>query len=139
MTRRGRVLAAFSHQQPDRVPIDLGGSVVSGIGAKAYTRLKQLLNLELGETQIFDRMNQLAVVDMPVLDLLGVDTRPLKGGLPDSFPDSDRADEYTFDSDDFPKVVFRDQINDDVCGSCWSQLAEPAPSVTLKKRRMRHF
>ncbi len=51
----------------------------------------------------------------------------------------DRADEYTFDSDDFPKVVFRDQINDDVCGSCWSQLAEPAPSVTLKKRRMRHF
>ncbi len=95
MTCRERVLAAFSHQPPDRVPIDLGGSVVSGIGAKAYTRLKRLLNLELGETQIFDRMNQLAVVDTRVLDLLGVDTRPLKGGLPDSFPASDRADEYT--------------------------------------------
>ena len=31
MTHRERVLAALSHQQPDMVPIDMGGSVDSSI------------------------------------------------------------------------------------------------------------
>lgn len=35
----------------------------------------------------------------------------------------DRYNEETFDSDDFPKVVFRDQMEDgDVCGSCGERL-----------------
>lgn len=35
----------------------------------------------------------------------------------------DRYDERTFDSDDFPKVVFRDQLSDgDTCGTCGEAL-----------------
>ena len=30
----------------------------------------------------------------------------------------DRSDETTFDSDEFPKVVFTDQLNGDACGQC---------------------
>jgi hypothetical protein len=30
----------------------------------------------------------------------------------------DRMDERTFDSDEFPKVIFVDQIDDDYCGLC---------------------
>lgn len=35
----------------------------------------------------------------------------------------DREDEATFDSDDFPKVVFRDQVEDENrCGECGCEL-----------------
>ncbi len=74
MTSRERVLAALSHQPVDRVPLDLGSSIVSSINVNAYDRLKTYLNLDLGPTRVFDRRNQLAVVDEAVLDLLGIDT-----------------------------------------------------------------
>jgi len=74
MTSRQRVLAALSHQPVDRVPLDLGSSIVSSINVNAYDRLKAYLNLDLGPTRVFDRRNQLAVVDEAVLDSLGIDT-----------------------------------------------------------------
>ena len=46
MNRRERVLAALNHQEPDRVPIDLGGSDSSGITAIAYNHLKSYLGIE---------------------------------------------------------------------------------------------
>lgn len=86
MTPRQRFLAALSHQPVDRAPIDLGGSIVSGINAQAYQRLKTLLGLDLGQTQIFDRMNQLAVIDPEVSDLLGIDTLGILPGAPENNP-----------------------------------------------------
>ena len=40
MNSRERVLAALNHKEPDRVPFDLGGTVVTGIHYKAYTALR---------------------------------------------------------------------------------------------------
>jgi hypothetical protein len=34
----------------------------------------------------------------------------------------DRYDENTFDSDEFPKVVFRDQLTNEVCGECGKRI-----------------
>ena len=35
----------------------------------------------------------------------------------------DRQDERSFDSDDFPKVIFADSVtDDDICGSCGEAL-----------------
>ncbi len=34
----------------------------------------------------------------------------------------DRDDEQSFDSDDFPKVVFAGQIDDEICGCCGDRL-----------------
>ena len=34
----------------------------------------------------------------------------------------DRNDEYSFDTDYFPKVIFRHQVEDDRCGSCGGEL-----------------
>jgi uroporphyrinogen decarboxylase len=97
MTHRQRFLAALSHQPVDRAPIDLGGSIVSGINALAYQRLKALLGLELGPTQIFDRMNQLAVVDPEVQDLLGIDTFGVLPGESENSPmiEDPNAEAYT--------------------------------------------
>jgi uroporphyrinogen decarboxylase len=72
MTSRERINAALRHQQPDRVPVDLGASESSGIMGIAYNRLKQHLGLD-GRTQIYDLSQMIAKVEEPVLDLVGAD------------------------------------------------------------------
>ena len=39
MTSRERLRMAIHHQQPDRPPLDLGSTLVTGIQAGAYARL----------------------------------------------------------------------------------------------------
>jgi len=90
MTSRERVLAALNHQQPDRVPIDLSGHRSSGIAPLAYARLRRALSLPEVPLRIYDPIQQLAVVDHDVLDLLGIDTIELGRGF--SLHDSDWAD-----------------------------------------------
>ncbi len=46
MNSRERVLAALNHQQPDRVPLDLGGSAVTGMHASSVYLLRQALQLD---------------------------------------------------------------------------------------------
>ena len=72
MNSKERILSAINHIQPDKVPIDLGSSTVTGISAIAYNNLKRLLKIE-SKTRVFDVVQQLANVDMEVVDLLGVD------------------------------------------------------------------
>jgi uroporphyrinogen decarboxylase len=72
MTSRERVLQALNHKQPDRVPVDLGSATVTGISAIAYNRLKKHLEIHK-PTRVFDVVQQLANVDMEVVDLFGVD------------------------------------------------------------------
>ena len=73
MNSRERILTALDHREPDRVPFDLGGTVVTGIQAKAYQRLRQYLGLPEREIKIIDVLQQLAQVDLDVMDHLGVD------------------------------------------------------------------
>lgn len=72
MNSRERVLLAINHRQPDKVPIDLGSSTVTGISAIAYNNLKKYLKIEK-PTRVFDVVQQLANVDMEIIDLFGVD------------------------------------------------------------------
>jgi uroporphyrinogen decarboxylase len=72
MNSRERILSAINHKQPDRVPIDLGSSTVTGISAIAYNNLKRHLKIE-SKTRVFDVVQQLAGVDMEIVGMLGVD------------------------------------------------------------------
>ena len=72
MTSRERVLCAINHQEPDRVPIDLGATRQSGISASTYHRLKQHLGLRT-PTRLVDLIQFLADVEQPILDRFGVD------------------------------------------------------------------
>lgn len=47
LTHRERVLMALNHQEPDRVPVDLGGTTATSIFADAYAALKAHLGLAL--------------------------------------------------------------------------------------------
>jgi hypothetical protein len=74
MTSRERVRTALRHEQPDRVPLDLGSTLVTGIQAGAYARLKKALGISGGVTRVYDPFQMLAEVEEPVKRALGVDT-----------------------------------------------------------------
>jgi len=81
MTSRERVLAAFAHRLPDRVPIDFSGHRSSGIAAVAYARLRKHLGLAEKPVRVYDPVQQLAIVHPDVLDRFGVDTIELGRGF----------------------------------------------------------
>jgi len=72
MTSRERVVRAINHQQPDRVPVDLGATRQSGIAASAYYQLKAYLGIR-APTRLVDLIQFLADVEQPVLERFGVD------------------------------------------------------------------
>lgn len=86
MTPRERVLAALNHQEPDRVPIDIGGCSVSTIIGDAYERLKEKLGIE-SETRYFKTKSRSSILDEAVARRLHTDTRPLVYGSPDGWED----------------------------------------------------
>jgi uroporphyrinogen decarboxylase len=81
MNSRERVLAAIDHREPDRVPVDFGGHRSSGIMAIAYAKLKAALGITSGDVYVYDMVQQLAVVEQPVLDALDVDVIELGRGF----------------------------------------------------------
>jgi uroporphyrinogen decarboxylase len=75
MNPRERVRLALNHQEPDRVPIDLGATIVSSITRSAYIDLKQYLGMPLEEIKMLDYVQQLPYVDEALLERFGVDFR----------------------------------------------------------------
>ncbi len=73
MNSRERVLAALNHEQPDRVPVDFGAHRSSGINAIAYANLKKAMGIESGDIYVYDMVQQLAIVEEPVLEAFNVD------------------------------------------------------------------
>jgi len=66
MTSRERVQAALNHREADRVPVDVGGTEITGLHGAAYNRLKAHLGIEDGRTRLFHLYMQLAAVEQPV-------------------------------------------------------------------------
>ena len=66
MTSRERVQAALNHIEPDRPPIDVGGTEVTGLHGVAYNRLKAHLGLDGANTRLFHLYMQLACIEEPV-------------------------------------------------------------------------
>lgn len=77
MTGRQRVLQALRHEEPDRIPIDLGAMMSTGIMGIAYNALKEYLGLKKGRTRMYDLMQQLAEPEPAVLETIGADVVPL--------------------------------------------------------------
>ena len=76
-----RLVTALHHREPDRVPFDLGGSMVTGINVRALTALRQVLGLP-GEAQVLDRVTQMAETGDDVRERLSVDVRSVRPSAP---------------------------------------------------------
>jgi uroporphyrinogen decarboxylase len=81
MTSRERVLRAIRHQEPDRVPLDIGGGSSTGIVVEGDERLKRRLGVT-EESAILSRLFRVARTAEPVLRRLGSDCRPLTARPP---------------------------------------------------------
>ena len=73
MTGRERLLTALAHREPDRIPLDLGSTQVTGIHVIAYQKLRQALGLPSVKPQPYDSIQGLAVPDEDLIARLGVD------------------------------------------------------------------
>ena len=73
MTSRERVIRTLDHREPDRVPLDLGSSVTTGIMATTYAELRRRLGVNGGPPRVSDLLQMLAEVEVPVLERLGCD------------------------------------------------------------------
>ena len=83
MSARERVIKALNHEEPDRIPIDLGG-FQTGIHKKAYQDL--IRHLGLVETiQDLDPVQQIAIPSESVLNRFHVDIRYVTAHGPESF------------------------------------------------------
>jgi hypothetical protein len=74
MTSRERLRKAIHHEETDRPPLDLGSTLVTGIQATAYAKLKKALGISGGTVRVYDPYQMLAEVEEPVKKALGVDT-----------------------------------------------------------------
>ena len=77
MNSRERIITALRHEEPDRVPIDLGGMFSTGIMGIAYNKLKAYLGIKGGKTRIYDLGQQLAEPEIDVLKIIGGDVLPV--------------------------------------------------------------
>jgi uroporphyrinogen decarboxylase len=98
LTSLGRVRAALEHREPDRVPFDLGGSILTGINRKAYMRLRDYLGLPSREVVIEDPIQQLATVDEDVKERLRTDVDGInpKGRADRKPEEGEKGDYYYF-------------------------------------------
>jgi uroporphyrinogen decarboxylase len=83
MTSRERMKTALSHQEPDRVPIDLGG-FQTGIHKNVYKELIDYLGIK-EEIEILDPVQQIVKPSETVLQKFHVDVRYIIAHGPDSF------------------------------------------------------
>jgi uroporphyrinogen decarboxylase len=133
MLPRERVLTALNHEEPDRIPIDLGSTRVSGICLDAYTRLLDALGLPRRELRVVDRSQGLAGPDEDVLEALGVDFRSVWTNPPSGGPAPIiQEEEYEVYLNEWGCRVSRPRL-----GGLYFDLTEPAirePSLEVLER-----
>ncbi len=81
MTSRERVLTTLRHEEPDRVPVDLGGMRSTGIMAIAYVKLREHLGLPAEVPRVYDATQQLAEPHLDLLEHFDVDVIDLENSL----------------------------------------------------------
>ncbi len=92
MNHRERVLAALAHEEPDRIPIDLGSTINSSMVVEGYEKLKENFAFK-SENRLCNRMMRAVQMDEGILKALDIDTRgvfmggPLVGGDQEVGPD----------------------------------------------------
>lgn len=78
LTSRERIQRAIRHQETDRVPIDIGGTVATGIHVDLYVDIVRQLGLDLLPPKVYDQWQMLARVDEPVMHWLHADVIQLE-------------------------------------------------------------
>jgi len=81
MTSRERVALALNHQEPDRLPLDLGASPTTGMQVSSVYLLRQALKFDPPGTpvKVVEPYQMLGEIKPDLMETLGVDVVPLPG------------------------------------------------------------
>jgi uroporphyrinogen decarboxylase len=93
MNSRQRVVTALNHKEPDRVPIDIGGTGATTLLIPAYKALIKFLGINKG-TPLTSRFFRMAYLDAEILKKLGVDALLVMPNAPNNFKDIELDNGY---------------------------------------------
>lgn len=144
MTHRQRVLAALSHQQPDRVPLDLGSTRNSSIVVEGYERLKAHFGIQ-EENRLISHMMRVVDVNEEILRALDIDLRGVFPAVPPDIPVGERMyrDEWGVERVHPPGSFYYDQVRfplaglitlQDIVHYPWPDPSDPIRRKGLKER-----
>jgi uroporphyrinogen decarboxylase len=102
MTSRERLRMTLEHREPDRIPLDLASTQVTGISVTAYEKLRAYLGLDSRETEVCDAIQQICIPHPDIMEAFGVDTRGLWPATSHNTGFCDRDDgEFLFHVDEW--------------------------------------
>ncbi len=81
MFARERIKKTINHEQPDKLPVDFGGFLGSGINVSIVYKLRQYFGLDKPKTpvKIIEPFQMLGEIKDDLREIIGIDTVPLLG------------------------------------------------------------
>jgi uroporphyrinogen-III decarboxylase len=73
MTSRQRVIQALNHKEPDRVPVDFGGTAVTGVHVSCVDALRRHYGLERHPVKLYEPYQMLGWIDEDLKKAMGLD------------------------------------------------------------------
>jgi hypothetical protein len=70
---RERLIATLNHKQPDRIPIDFGGTPTTGVHVSCVAELRDYYGLEKRPVYVHEPYQMLGLLDEDLLDAMGLD------------------------------------------------------------------
>ncbi len=78
MSPRERIKKAINHQETDRIPLDFGGTALTGIQASTYAKLRKTLGLKDKPVKVVGPFQMLAEVESEIREKLRADVISLE-------------------------------------------------------------
>jgi hypothetical protein len=73
LTARERVQMTLDHREPDRIPVDFGGTPVTGIHVSVVAGLREHFGLEHRPVKVHEPYQMLGVIDDDLKQAMGID------------------------------------------------------------------
>ncbi len=73
------MLNAINHRTPDRVPMDFGGSAVTGMHVSCVAKLRDHYGLEKRPVKVCEPYQMLGLIEDDLKEAIGIDVTPLMG------------------------------------------------------------
>ncbi|HET9101186.1 MAG TPA: hypothetical protein VFN62_12395, partial [Acidobacteriaceae bacterium] len=73
VSSRNRLITALNHKQPDRIPIDFGGTAVTGMHVSCVAGLREYYGLENHPVRVHEPFQMLGLIGDDLADAMGID------------------------------------------------------------------
>ena len=135
MTSKERLLKALSHEDADRLPIDFGGTTVTGMHYSCVAALREYYGLEKRTVKVYEPYQMLGLIEDDLRDAIGIDTQGV-GGRTNMFgiPMEEPWKEWRLDNGDVVLVPHTFSTTEDSAGNhyvypCGDMSAKPCAKM----------